>query len=357
MPTIASPHLYELARRVVRAIGSAEEEAHEVADHLVRANLAGHDSHGVGMLPGYVRIWQHGLLVPNQSLASVLDSGPLLVLDAQRGFGQRMAAEAVRRAIARARDIGACVLALRNSAHVGRIGTYGELCAAEGMAFTAFVNVADDPLLQAPWGCRDPRLGTNPFCTAVPAADGAPFLLDMATTTIAFGKARVAANKGVPVPDDAIIDADGNPISDPADLVREHLGALTSFGRHKGSGLAIACEVMAGALAGGQRADQPKRGGIVNSLLAIVIDVAQIGDPAQIRADVATIGAHIKESRTAPAAAEILIPGEPERRIAAERRRDGVPIDERSLEDIMHAAAAVGIDAGEIAAILAGRAP
>ena len=109
----------------------------------MRANLAGHDSHGVGMLPAYVRLLQDGLLVPNQTPHTVLDAGALLVIDARRGFGQRMTADAVRRAIGRARELGACVLALRNASHVGRIGTYGELAARAGCAFTAFVNVAD----------------------------------------------------------------------------------------------------------------------------------------------------------------------------------------------------------------------
>src|SRR6201990_1090676 len=120
-------------------MGSEAAEADEVADHLVRANLSGHDSHGVGMLPMYVRLLQDGLLVPNQTADTVLDAGALLVIDARRGYGQRMTADAVRRAIARARELGACVLAFRNSSHIGRIGTYAERAAAQGCAVTAVV--------------------------------------------------------------------------------------------------------------------------------------------------------------------------------------------------------------------------
>ena len=115
MPTFAPQALHALASLIVARMGSSADETEEVADHLVRANLAGHDSHGVGMLPAYVRLLQDGLLVPNQTPHTVLDAGALLVIDARRGFGQRMAAEAVRSAIARARETGACVLALRNS--------------------------------------------------------------------------------------------------------------------------------------------------------------------------------------------------------------------------------------------------
>src|ERR1700761_1451506 len=266
MPSFSPQALHAVTTLIVRAMGSAEGETEEVADHLVRANLAGHDSHGVGMLPAYVRLLQDGLLVPNQMPHTVLDAGALLVIDARRGFGQRMTADAVRRAITRARELGACVLALRNASHVGRIGTYGELAAKSGCAFTAFVNVADHRDVQAPWACAEPRLGTNPFCTAVPGPDGAALLLDMATTTIAAGKARVAFNKGVPVPDSCLIDEAGQPTNDPTGFIRDHTGALVSFGRHKGSGLAVICEIMAGAIGGGQRVGQPVKGGILNSV-------------------------------------------------------------------------------------------
>ncbi|MBV9859067.1 MAG: malate/lactate/ureidoglycolate dehydrogenase [Alphaproteobacteria bacterium] len=348
MPTLTADAVYRLAERVAAGIGSGEDEAAEVADHLLRANLAGHDSHGIGMLPSYVRIAAQGLLVPNAELQTVADTGPLLLLDAARGFGQRMVAQGIRRAIERARQFGVCTMGLRNSAHVGRIGTYGEMCAEAGMAFTAFVNVADDPPWQAPWGCRDARLGTNPFCAAAPAAEGAPMLLDMATTTIAFGKVRVAHNSGAPVPEGAIIDGEGRPTTDPTALVGQHRGALVSFGRHKGSGLAVLCEALGAAVTGGQRADQPKRGGILNSLLATVIDVSRFGDLATIRQDVQTVATNIKGSRLAPGFDEILVPGEPERRMAAKRRAEGIPVDAGSWRQIREAALAVGVSEGEL---------
>src|SRR6185437_2408905 len=137
MPSFSPQALHALTTLIARAMGSAEDEAAEVADHLVRANLAGHDSHGVGMLPAYVRLLQDGLLVPNQTAETVLDAGALLVIDARRGYGQKMTADAVRRAIGRAQQIGACVLAFRNASHIGRIGTYGELAAKAGCVFTA----------------------------------------------------------------------------------------------------------------------------------------------------------------------------------------------------------------------------
>ncbi len=347
MPTLPPHALQAVAHLIARRMGSEEAEAAQVADHLVRANLAGHDSHGVGMLPTYVRLLHEGLLVPNQQADTVLDAGALLVIDARRGYGPRMAADAVRRAIARAKEIGACVLALRNSSHIGRVGTYAELAAAEGCAFTAFVNVADHHDVQATWGAAEPRLGTNPFCAAVPGPDGPAVMLDMATTTIAAGKARVAYNKGVSVADGCLIDSAGNPTNDPTGFIRDHTGALRAFGTHKGSGLAVMCEIMASAVAGGQGAFHAAKGGVLNSMLATVIDVSKLGDPAAVAANIEAVKAHVKSARPATGCDEVLIPGEPERRHAARRRAEGIEVDDTTWRDMRSAAETLGITTAE----------
>ncbi|WP_428490435.1 malate/lactate/ureidoglycolate dehydrogenase [Rhodopila sp.] len=347
MPTLPPRALKALTHLIARRMGSEDGEAEQVADHLVRANLAGHDSHGVGMIPTYVRLLRDGLLVPNQSADIVLDAGALLVVDARRGYGQRMAADAVRRAIARAKELGACVLALRNSSHIGRVGTYAELAASEGCAFTAFVNVADHHDVQATWAAAEPRLGTNPFCAAVPGPNGPAVMLDMATTTIAAGKARVAFNKGVSVADGCLIDAAGNPTNDPAGFIRDHTGALRAFGTHKGSGLAVMCEIMASAVAGGQGAFDEAKGGVLNSMLATLIDVSKLGDPAAIAADIQAVKSHVKSARPAPGFSEVLTPGEPELRHAAVRAEQGIEVDDVTWRDIRAAAETLGISAAE----------
>ena len=351
MPAIPAPRLRDLAFLIVRGMGSGEAEAAVVAEHLTAANLAGHDSHGVGMLPDYARMLGQGLLVPNQQLRVVSDAGAVLVLDAGRGFGQRMAREAMDLAAPRAKQQGAVVVALRNSSHVGRIGAYGEQCAALGLVSVHFVNVSDHIPHQAPYGCADARLGTNPFCAALPDdAGGAAVLLDMATTTIAFGKARVARNKGVPVPPDAIIDGEGRPTTDPLPLVDRHEGALRSFGAHKGSGLAIMCELLGGALTGGTtlQPEHTRHGGIVNSMLSIVMDPAAFGEPAAIASEVGAVGAWIKSSRPAAGFEEVMLPGEPERRTRRLRESQGVPIDDKSLADILAAGRSLGLSQSEL---------
>ncbi len=347
MLNFTETELRRITQLIVRRMGSDAAEAERVSDHLIRANLSGHDSHGIGMLPAYIAMLRDGLLVPNQALETVLDFAALLVFDAKRGFGQNMALQAVERAIARARELGACVLALRNSAHIGRIGTYGEQATAAGMAFIGYVNVADHHDVSAPFGCGEARLGTNPFVTAVPGAEG-PLLLDMATTTIAAGKARVARNKGVAVPDGCLLDGAGLPTNDPAPFIDEHIGALTTFGLHKGSGLAVMCEIMAGAVAGGQRTDEPRHGSTVNSMFAVLIDLDRLRGAGQVQEGVAATLAHIRAARLAPGFAEILLPGEPERRSAAQRRLSGIPVDERSWAQILEAAATLGLSPAEL---------
>lgn len=351
MPTIAASHLHQLVTLVVRAMGSTAPEAADVADHLVAANLAGHDSHGVGMLPDYVRLLHAGLLVPNQTLQLLADHGGVLVLDARRGFGQAMAKEAMHLGIERAKTQGSVVVALRNSAHIGRIGHWAEQCAAAGMLSVHFVNVADHAPLQAPFGCADARLGTNPFAVGVPGADGgAELLLDMATSAIAFGKARVARNKGVPVPEGVLIDEHGRPTTDPTTYVDTRQGALLSFGAHKGSGLAILCEVLGAAVTGGATIapHHPRADGILNSMLSFIVDVGAIGDRAHIAAETAAVGAWVKAAPRVPGCDEVLLPGEPEQRARERRLAEGVAIDDKSLTDILAAARSLGLSDREL---------
>ena len=354
MTTISVPAeaLERLASATMAALGSASAEADEVAAHLVLANLSGHDSHGVGMLPTYVRLVQDGLAVPNQDLVVLADMAGLLHLDAKRGLGQRMAREALDAGMARAKDSGACVVALRNSSHVGRVGHYVEHCAARGFASVHFVNVGDHFPMQAPYGCGDARLGTNPFAAGLSGTE-APVVLDMATSTIAFGKARVARNKGVPVPEGSMIDKEGRPTTDPRPMVDANEGAIRAFGEHKGSGLAILCELLGGALTGGLTGDEWAEGGngIVNSLLSVVIDTKALGDPARIGADVTALGGWIKASPPAMGFDQVLLPGEPEALTRRARGQDGIPLDATSLDEILAAAETAGAGAAAIAAV------
>jgi uncharacterized oxidoreductase len=196
---IAADPLEEFARDIFRGLGSQEREAALVARHLVEANLRGHDSHGVGMIPGYARNAQAGELVLNRTLEVALDLTAMLICEGGHGAGQVMAHDAMALGIARAKQNGSCIVLLRNSHHIGRIGHWAEQCAQAGIVSVHFVNVVSDPAV-APFGGTRARLGTNPFAVGVPRPEAPPIIVDFATSRWAVGKVRVAMNKGEAVP-------------------------------------------------------------------------------------------------------------------------------------------------------------
>ena len=205
--------LHEAMCRVVRGFGSSEDEVQAVAGNLVDANLTGHDSHGIGMLPRYADAFLEGGLKPNAHVRTTTDAGALLRLDGQAGFGQVIGREAMALGIERARSHGSCIVALGNAHHLGRIGAWAEQAAAAGLVSLHFVNVIARGIV-APHGGADARFGTNPFCAGVPLAGRPPVILDFATSVIAQGKTRVAHNKGEPVPEGCVIDDHGLPVAD-----------------------------------------------------------------------------------------------------------------------------------------------
>jgi uncharacterized oxidoreductase len=355
MPTITSDRLHALSRALCAASGSAEREAILVADHLVEANLTGHDSHGVGLLPVYLENVRAGRLVPNRSAELVSGRGAVLVIEGNRGYGQVIGHEATQLGIARARDQGVALLALRNSFHLGRIGHFAEQCARGGCASIHFVNVIDHAPLQAPYGGAEARVSTNPFCAALPGADGAAVVLDMATSKIAIGKARVARNQGAPVPDDCVLDAAGRPTRDPAVMFQEPRGALIAMGEHKGSGLAILCELLAGALTSGWTIQpaHPRAGGIINNMLSVIIDPDAFGDRPRLLDEIGALIGYVKSARPRAGFDEVLVPGEPERRRRAERLAHGIEVDERTWQEILDAARSLGLVDEQIAALTA----
>ncbi|MFY8104027.1 MAG: malate/lactate/ureidoglycolate dehydrogenase, partial [Ramlibacter sp.] len=244
---IPAPELRQRCERILLAAGSQPEEACTVAANLVLANLSGHDSHGVGMLPRYVDAVLEGGLSPNTGVRVVLDTGTLLALDGQRGYGQVVGEQSMRLGIERARAHGSCIMTLAYAHHLGRIGHWAEMAVQAGLVSLHFVNVAANPAV-APWGGADGRFGTNPCCIGIPVAGQPPFLLDFATSRVAQGKMRVAHNEGRAVDPGYVIDPDGQPTTDPGVVVvpqtpgqRGNLfGALLTFGEHKGYGLAAA---------------------------------------------------------------------------------------------------------------------
>jgi len=344
--TFAHGRLRELATRLLVAAGAGAEEARAVADHLVDANLAGHDSHGVGMLPQYVRAIQAGLLDPRAHAAVEDRGGALLAADGRKGFGQVVAREAVAAAMARARETGVAAVALRNAFHIGRVGAYGEQAAAEGLASVHFVNVVGHGPIVAPFGGSDARLSTNPVCVAIPGAGGAPpFVLDFATSRLAHGKIRVALDRGERVPAGVLLDARGRPTTDPAAMFTDPRGAILPFGLHKGYGLALACELLAGALGGGGTLATvaPEPGRITNNLLSFVLDPGRLPGAGRAGEEMAAAVSLVKASPPADPAAPVLVAGEPERAARARRLAGGIPVDGAAWDQLVAAGRSVGL--------------
>jgi uncharacterized oxidoreductase len=333
----------------VRGFGSDEREVALVTDNLLQANLTGHDSHGIGMLPRYVEAYIEGGLQPNAHAQTRLDSGAMLSLDGQAGFGQVIGREAMELGISRAKLHGSCILALGNSHHLGRIGEWAEMAVAEGLVSVHFVNVISRPIV-APWGGSDARFGTNPFAVGIPVAGGDPIVLDFATSVIAQGKTRVAYNKGLKLLPGQMLDDNGRPTTDPAYGVVNPLGALLTFGEHKGFGLSLVCELLGGALAGGLAVHEPADGKrrVLNGMLTILFDPKKIADAARFEQQMQSCLDWIKASPPQPGVEQVLLAGEPERASRAKRLAEGIPIDHTTWKEILAAAEKLGVQSASL---------
>ncbi len=354
---IAADRLRRLAATILEAAGSAAAEADAVASRLVGANLAGHDSHGVIRVPQYVDQVRAGQIVPNRSALVVSETDAVTVLDGQGGYGQIVGAQSVQAAIDKARGHGIALSALRRSAHLGRLGDWAEMAAAAGMASIHFVNATGIPLRVVPHGGRDGRGTTNPLAMGIPVADGEPVVLDFATSAVAEGKVRVARNKGVPIPPDCLLDADGRPTTDPNALYAEPPGNLVPFGGavtgHKGGALWLMVDLLAGAFTGGGCSRLPEgEPRFASNMLSIVIAPEAYAD-AGLAAEIRRFLGFVKSSRPRAPGSEVLLPGEPERRARAARLKDGVPIDPTTWEQILAAAERQGLGRAELEALAA----
>ncbi|MCM2297667.1 malate/lactate/ureidoglycolate dehydrogenase [Rhodoferax sp.] len=334
---------------VLVAAGSSPEEADTVAANLVLANLSGHDSHGVGMLPRYVDAVLEGGLQPNHSVQVVLDSGSLLTLDGQRGYGQVVGEQAMALGIRRAQTHGSCIMTLANAHHLGRIGHFAELAVAQGLVSLHFVNVLSRPVV-APFGGGDGRFGTNPCCIGVPLKGREAFVLDFATSRVAQGKMRVAHNEGRRVEPGTLIDEHGRPSTDPGVVVVPQsnglFGALLAFGEHKGYGLAVACELLGGALTGGgtwHKSCNPDVRAVVNGMLTILIDPAKLGTQAAFEQEALAFIDWLGAGPVAPGFDAVQIAGDPERAYRQQRQAEGIAVDAQTWQELVAAGHKVGV--------------
>ena len=331
--------------------GSSDREARLTADHLVGANLAGHDSHGVGMAPRYVKSFKAGELKLNQQVEIALDNGPLVTIDGRRGMGQSVTHQAMEIAIDRAREHGVCVMGLKHAHHLGRVGHWAEQAIAAGLASVHFTNAVSTAPMVAPYGGADARFLTNPFTVGIPRPGADPIVLDFATSAIAHGKVRVAYNKkksdpSVQTPEGSLIDAQGRPTRDPNALFEPPQGphgALQTAAAHKGYALAMVCELLGAALTGGETAQPANRKmqyAIWNNMLVIVFDPARVGAAERFASEARAFVDWVSAAPLSGATDRIMMPGDPERRARAARAQ-GLQIDLGTMDELDDAARAV----------------
>ncbi len=345
-----------------RAAGCSAEEAARIAENLVDASLAGHDSHGVIRVARYLKWMGEGYLVPSQTLSVVMENEVMAIADGNQGFGQTIGPQAVQLGMDKAAARGVSVIALRRSGHLGRIGAWAEMAAAAGLVSLHFVNVSGSVLV-APFGASERRMATNPLAIGVPMPDGPPLILDFATSVVAEGKLMVALTGGKPPPDGSLIDAEGKLSSDPRVFYgdtpegavpdpRRGTGALRAMGEHKGSGLSFMIEILAGALTG-SGCSGPGPRPLLNGMLSVYLAPEVFSSGGEFAAEARQYVDFFKSARPAAPDGEVLVPGDPERRSREVRMREGLPFAEAAWRTILGAAREAGMSPEAIDAALA----
>jgi hydroxycarboxylate dehydrogenase B len=344
MPIVDSARLERLTQDIFVAHGVPSEDAAWISAMLVRANLRGHDSHGVIRVPQYVANLKAGTLNPRPSMKLVVDTPSVVVLEGDGGFGQIVARRGIALAIERAKAHGLAAVALRGANHVGRLADYAESAAQAGLVGLVWAN-ARGGLNVAPWGGAARRLGTNPHAVAIPGPNGTVAMShDFATSVWAEGKLRVKFNRGEPAPPGIMLNGRGEPSTDPREYYTDPPGSLLTAGGHKGYGLSLAVEILAGILSGaGAASGQPSV--FRNGTLIICLDPTRFLPAAELHAQVAALTDWVRATPLAAGAKEILVPGEPEARTERERRADGIPIEDTTWSQITECAKEAGIRA------------
>jgi hydroxycarboxylate dehydrogenase B len=349
MRTLKADKLIAVVTTIMSAAGSHADEARTIARRLVESNLVGHDSHGVLRVSKYLEWVREGWLVPNAKPSIAFDSAALAIVDGNRGFGQVVGEFTTKLGIDKAAHSGIAMIGLRNCGHLGRLGDWAEMAADAGQVSLHFLNTSG-AMRVAPHGGSDRRLSTNPLAVGIPLAGGTPTILDITTSVVAEGKLMVAKNKGEHVPEGWIVDKHGQPTTDPEKFYDG--GSMLTIGAHKGSGLSIITDLLAGAITTGRSSD-PDDEVLRNNMLSIFIAPAVYDPGGGALREAQRFVDFVKASPPADPQMPVLAPGEMERRTRASRSANGIPIDDRSYADLVDAAKSVGIDAARIESLLA----
>jgi uncharacterized oxidoreductase len=338
MPNIAAADLRRLTTELLEAVGTPCDLAESVSDSLVNSNLAGHDSHGVLRLAGYLTAARAGdVQVAARAKVTHVDRGTARV-DGCWGWGQPSMWLAVETVRERAAEHGVGCVVVNRSFHIGRVAPYVEHLARQGMVGIAMTNAG--PAV-APYGGRARTLGTNPFAWAVPRGqDVEPMSFDVATSAVAEGKLRVAQSKGLPVAPGILVTQDGVPTVTPDDFYAG--GSLLPFGGHKGSGMSVLVQVLGLGLAGldTSRFTGPRG---ANGPVIIAIDIAPFNDLAWFEEAITALCERITGCPPAEGFDRVLLPGDLEIETRAEREATGVPVPDSTWGQLAEVATELGV--------------
>ena len=344
MPRVSASILESLARELLRAAGALESEAEVIARHCVGANLAGHDSHGVINIPHYIAQMKQGDIVPGAELEVVEESETTTVIDGHWGFGFSVSERAMQMTIEKTRRHRVAAATVRRQGHIGRLADYPLMAARAGMIALITADSGRSAKSVAPFGGREARLGTNPICIAMPSNLEGPFFLDISTAAAAGGKLSVAASRGESVPKGWVIDADGNPSTDP--LAVSQGGALLPLGGsegHKGYGLAAMVEIFSGILTGLGFGVEPS-GRHNDGVFMAVFDVGAFRRIEEFKAEVTEFAEYLRSTPTMAGVEQVYYPGEIEHLRASRKRREGIEIAHKTWAEVSALADELGIE-------------
>ena len=345
MPTIVADDLRSMSVRILMAAGADQPNAERVAEGLVSADLSGVDTHGVFQLPKYVSEIKKGHVVPTAKPEIVSETPTTALITGNWTFGFVVAKYGLEVAIEKAREQNVAVIGLMQTVHIGRLGEYSEIAAANGMACLIWASGYSQMQQTAvPYGGRDKVLNTNPLSIGFPVGEGSPMVLDFATTATAGGKVMLAKTKGTQVPPGSIVDKDGNPTTDPEDFVNG--GAQLPFGGHKGYGVMLAVEFLGRILTGSDAYAESGRGGNHRhqgvTMMVMKADLFSPMSDVAGRAD--DMARQLRAVPPAPGFKEVLVPGDLEARTRAARSKEGIPLADGVWESLVEAAASVGVE-------------
>jgi LDH2 family malate/lactate/ureidoglycolate dehydrogenase len=341
MPLISHTELTRFCERILTAAGVPPHKASITATSLVASNLRGVDSHGIQLLWFYLDQLLAGEMDAQADGRVISESGSCLLFDGQNTLGQWVGEVCCGHAVRIARAQGMALVVARESNHFGAAAWWAQKMRAAGQIGIVMCNAS--PIVP-PWQGKTGRIGTNPICMSVPG----PWLLDMATTTVAAGRIFKAFINGQPeIPPGWAFDSEGVPTTD---TKAAYKGMLMPLGGYKGSGLGMMVDILCSVLGGGAMANElgaiRYRGRPVrNSQMFMAIDVARFMPVEEFTARVTRLVELVKSTAPAPGYDEVMVAGDPEWRTEAERREKGIPIADGNWETLCKAAARVNVAA------------